>query len=46
MAFLGQDTIRNQIIINNKCLEQVPHYDYLGCDVPYKGEKYINKKIR
>ena len=42
----GQDPIRSKIIINKKCLEQVPHYNYLGCDVSYEDEKYINKKIR
>ena len=37
MAFLGQDTKRNKIIINKKWLEQVSIFNYLGWDIFYKG---------
>ena len=32
MAFLGKNTVRANIVINNSVLEQVPHFNYLVCD--------------
>ncbi|PSN32209.1 hypothetical protein C0J52_24601 [Blattella germanica] len=35
MAFKGRDPIRSKIILENKVLEQVSHFKYLGCDITY-----------
>ena len=46
MSFLGKDPLRRNIIIHNKCLEQVSNFNYLDFDIIYECEKDINKKIR
>ncbi|PSN58388.1 hypothetical protein C0J52_12974 [Blattella germanica] len=35
MTFKGRDPIRSKIILENKVLEQVSHFKYLGCDITY-----------
>jgi hypothetical protein len=45
MAFLGQQPVRSKIVIENKILEQVNTFSYLGCHVSYEGEKDIQDKI-
>jgi hypothetical protein len=35
MAFLGKDPVRSKICINNKTLEQVNTFNYLGCSLSY-----------
>jgi hypothetical protein len=44
-AFLGQQHVRSKIVIENKILEQVNTFNYLGCHVSYEGEKDIQDKI-
>ena len=36
MAFRGKHPIRSKIIINNQAIEQVSHFNFLGCDVTYE----------
>lgn len=31
MAFLGKCSIRTKIVVNDKIIEQVKHFNYLGC---------------
>jgi hypothetical protein len=45
MAFLGKDPVRSKICVNNKMLEQVNTFNYLGCTLSYEGEKDIPSKI-
>jgi hypothetical protein len=45
MAFLGKDPVRSKICINNKTLEQVITFNYLGCALSYEGEKDVPSKI-
>jgi hypothetical protein len=35
MAFEGKHPRRSKIVIDNKIIEQVSHFNYLGCDVSY-----------
>jgi predicted ATP-grasp superfamily ATP-dependent carboligase len=39
MAFKGRDAKRSKIVINNKIIEQVNTFNYLGNLVPYEKEK-------
>jgi hypothetical protein len=39
MALSGKDPIRRKICINNKMLEQVNTFNYLGCTLSYEVEK-------
>jgi hypothetical protein len=45
MPFLGKDPVRSKICINNKMLEQVNTFNYLGCTLSYEGEKDMPSKI-
>jgi hypothetical protein len=45
MAFKGTEPIRSKIVIDNRILEQVNTFIYLGCNISYPEEKYINSKI-
>jgi hypothetical protein len=45
MAFLGKDPGRSKICINNKTLEQVNTFNYLGCTLSYEAEKDMPTKI-
>jgi hypothetical protein len=42
-AFLGQQPVRSKIVIENKILEQVNTFNYLGCHVSYEGEDIQDK---
>lgn len=45
MAFQGKHPKRSKIVINNKIIEQVNTFNYLGNLVSYKNEKDIDSKI-
>ena len=33
MAFLGQDPVRYKIVVDNKCLQKIKNFKYLGCEI-------------
>jgi hypothetical protein len=45
MAFSGKDPVRSKICINNKMLEQINTFNYLGCTLSYEGEKDMPSKL-
>jgi hypothetical protein len=45
MVFSGKDPVRSKICINNKTLEQVNTFNYLGYILSYEGEKDMPSKI-
>jgi len=45
MAFKGRDPVRTKIVINNKIIERVNLYNYLGNMIYYEGELDIDNKI-
>jgi hypothetical protein len=45
MAFSGKEPVRSKICINDKTLEQVNTFNYLGCILSYEGEKDMPSKI-
>ena len=45
MAFSGKQHIRTKIVVNNQTLEQVNHFNYLGCDISYGFDKDIQSKV-
>jgi hypothetical protein len=45
MAFLGAYPVRTKITIHNHQIEQVSHFNYLGCDVSYKADNDIKMKL-
>jgi hypothetical protein len=45
MAFLGQDSVRCKIVVDNKCLQEVKNIKYLGCDISHGNEHDIQQKL-
>lgn len=45
MAFKGTYPVRTKIIIDNRPIEQVSHFNYLGCDVSYNYDNDITNKL-
>jgi hypothetical protein len=45
MAFRGRDPIISKIVINNKIIEQINIFNYLGCSLSYETEKDITTKV-
>jgi hypothetical protein len=45
VAFKGTEPIRSKIVIDNRILEQVNTFTYLGCYISYQEEKDIHSKI-
>jgi hypothetical protein len=46
MAFTEKYPFRSKIILNNKSIiEQVSNFNYLGCNVTYKYDEYLNDKL-
>jgi hypothetical protein len=45
MAFKGREPVRSKICMNNKTLEQVNTFNYLGYYLSYEEEKDLNTKI-
>jgi hypothetical protein len=43
MAFSGKDPVRSKICINNKRLDEVDIFNYLGCTLSYEGEMMIQQ---
>jgi hypothetical protein len=39
MAFRGKDSVRNKVVTNNKIIEQINTYNYLGYLLSYKKLK-------
>ena len=44
MAFKGGDTVRTKIVIDNKIIEQVNSFNYLG-NISYERELDIDNKL-
>jgi len=45
MAFKGRDPVRTEIVIDNKIIEQVNSFNYLGNMISYEKEKKIDNKM-
>ena len=45
MAFKGRDPVRTNIVIDNKIIEQVNSYNYLGNMISYEKELDIDNKL-
>jgi len=45
MAFKGRDTVRTKIVIDNKIIEQVNMFNYLGDIIFYKKKLDIDNKL-
>jgi hypothetical protein len=45
MTFSAKDPVRSKTCINNKTLEQLNTFNYLGCTLSYEGEKDMPSKI-
>jgi len=43
MTFKGRDSMRTEIVIDNKTIEQVSVFNYLGNMISYEGELDIDK---
>ena len=45
MSFKGQDPVRTKIVIDNKIIEQVNLFNYLGNMISYEKELDIDNKL-
>jgi hypothetical protein len=45
MAFKGRDPVRSNILIDNKIIEQVKSFNYLGNMISYERELHIDNKL-
>jgi hypothetical protein len=45
MAFKGQGPVRTKIVIDNKIIEQVKPFNYLGNMISYETELDIDNKL-
>jgi hypothetical protein len=45
ISFLGQGPVRCNIVVDNKCLQQVNNFKFLGCGISYKNEGDIQQKL-
>jgi len=45
MAFKGRDPVRTKIVLDNKIIEQVSLFNYLGNMISYEGELDIDNKL-
>jgi len=43
--FAGTDHLRTKIIINDKTLEQVNQFTYLGCSISYQFSNEVESKL-
>jgi len=46
MAFRGRDPVKTKIVIDNKIIEQVNLFNYLGNMISYKKELDIDNKLQ
>jgi hypothetical protein len=46
MAFKGRDPVRTKTVIDNKTIEQVKSFNYLGNVISYERELDIEKSIK
>ena len=44
-CFVGTDHLRTKIIINDKTLEQVDQFTYLGCSISYQFSNDVESKL-
>ena len=45
MAFKGQDPVRTKIVIDNKIIEKVNSFNYVGNMISYEKELDIDNKL-
>jgi hypothetical protein len=45
MAFKGRDPVRTKIVIDNKIIEKVNSFNYLGNTISYEKELDIDNKL-
>jgi len=45
MVYTGRDPVRTKIVIDNKIMEQVNMFSYLGNMISYEGELDIDNKL-
>jgi hypothetical protein len=45
MAFLGKYQIKSKIVIKDDIIEQVRHFNYLGCDISYEKDNDVDNKL-
>jgi hypothetical protein len=43
MAFFRHNPVRCKIEVDNKCLQQVKNFKYIGCEISYENEKDLQK---
>ena len=46
MAFKGRDPVRTKTVIDNRIIEKVKLFDYLGNMISYEKELDIDSKLR
>jgi len=42
---LGQEPVRCEIFVDDKCVQQAKKFKYFGCEISYESEKDIQQKL-
>jgi acetylglutamate synthase len=45
MEFLGRDLVRFEIVVDNKCLQQVNNFKCLNCEISYGNKNDLRQKV-
>jgi len=45
VVIAGQDTVRCKILVNNKCLQQVNNFQYVGCEISRDSGTHMQQKL-
>jgi hypothetical protein len=43
MTLLGQDPVRCKFVVDNKCLQRVKNFKYIGRKIFYENGRILNK---
>jgi hypothetical protein len=43
--FLGQEAVRFKIVVDNKSLQQVKNFEYLGIEISYENKNGVQQKL-
>ena len=45
MAFMGKYHLRTKTVVDNKSIEEVSHFRYLGCNTTYDVNNDVDHKL-
>ena len=43
MEFLGNDTVRRNIVVEGTFIKKIQRFSFLGCDISYEFDRVLGK---